>query len=134
MINRLQKLAISSTGAISTAMVASTVFAADAIGTVTAGTGFAQDMGKLISSVLTIVMVVAILLVLLYLIMGGIEWITSGGDKGKTESARNKITAAIIGIIILAAAYALTTLVAYVLGFNDFQGALNALDTARISK
>jgi hypothetical protein len=130
-------------GKLNTALVASTVtgflsapiaFAVEptsgvtsAVGTVTAGTGWADNIGGLITSVLTIVMVVAILLVLLYLIMGGIEWITSGGDKGKTEGARNKITSAIIGIIILAAAYALVQLVAYVLGFASLNAALESL-------
>ena len=128
MLHKLQKFAISTAGVAATAMTAAQVFAQTApIGTVAAGTGWAKNIGSLISSVLTIVMVVAILLVLLYLIMGGIEWITSGGDKGKTEGARNKITAAIIGIIILASSYALVTLVAYVLGFEGFSDALNKL-------
>ena len=89
--------------------------------------GFAQDFGKLINNILSIIMVVALLLVLLYLVLGGIEWITSGGDKGKTESARNKITAAIIGIIILAASYALVSLVALVLGFTSFSDAVTGI-------
>ncbi len=80
--------------------------------------GYSTDIGVFVGWVLTVVMVIAILLVLLYLVLGGIEWITSGGDKGKTEGARNKITAAIIGIIILAAAYALASFVAYIFGFD----------------
>ena len=86
--------------------------------------GFARDFGSLLNSVLTIVMVIAALLVFFYLIMGGIEWITSGGEKGKTEAARNKITAAVVGLIILAASYAIFTLVLRFLGFNDVQDAL----------
>ena len=61
-------------------------------------------------------MILGALLVFMYLIWGGIEWITSGGDKGKTESARNKITAAIVGLIVLASAWAILLLV---LGFLD---------------
>lgn len=128
MLQKLQKLAIASTGVVSSAFTAAAVFAqsktADSAGSkalgepISPGTGWAENFGSLINSVLTIVMVIALLLVLLYLILGGIEWITSGGDKGKTESARNKITAAVIGIIILAAAYALVTLVAWILGFE----------------
>ena len=44
------------------------------------------------------------------------EWITSGGDKGKTESARNKITAAIIGLIVLASSWAVLMLILGFLG------------------
>jgi len=88
-------------------------------------TGFAADLGQVINSVLSFVMVIAALLVLMYLIWGGIEWITSGGDKGKTESARNKITAAVIGLIVLAAAFAIFMLVIRFLGFTGTQDIFN---------
>lgn len=92
---------------------------------VTAGTGYATDIVGLLNAVLSFVMVLAALLVFVYLIWGGIEWITSGGDKGKTESARNKITAAIIGLIVLAASYAILQLVLRFLGFDSLDDALN---------
>lgn len=87
-------------------------------GAITKPQGYSTDIGVFIGWVLTVVMVIAILLVLLYLVLGGIEWITSGGEKGKTEAARNKITAAVIGIIILASAYALASFVAYIMNFD----------------
>jgi hypothetical protein len=82
-------------------------------------TGFATDVGTLINAVLSFVMVIAALLVFLYLIWGGIQWITSGGDKGKTEDARNKITAAILGLIVLAASYAVLLIALRFLGFAN---------------
>jgi len=88
------------------------------------GQGFADDFGSLLNAVMSFVMVIAALLVFFYLIWGGIEWITSGGDKGKTESARNKITAAVIGIIILAASFAILQLVLTFLGFSGINDAL----------
>lgn len=88
-------------------------------------TGFAADLGQVINSVLSFVLVIAALLVLMYLIMGGIEWITSGGDKGKTEGARNKITAAVIGLVVLAAAFAIFTLVVKFLGFSNTNDIFN---------
>lgn len=78
--------------------------------------GFFQSFSGLITKALTFVLAIGVLLVFLYLIWGGIDWITSGGDKGKTESARNKITAAIIGLIVMAAAYAILTLALGFLG------------------
>jgi hypothetical protein len=89
------------------------------------GRGFALDIGNVINFVLRVVMVIAVLLVFFYLVLGGIEWITSGGEKGKTEAARNKITAAVIGLIILAASYAILTLLLRFLGFDSLQGAIN---------
>jgi len=93
------------------------------------GTGWATDIGGIINFALNFIMVIALFLVFFYLILGGIQWITSGGDKGKTEEARNKITAAVIGIIILAAAYAIVQFVAYILGFGDFSNAVSGIKT-----
>jgi hypothetical protein len=95
------------------------------LGTIDQPKGFADDIGSVINAVLSFVMVIAALLVLLYLVWGGIEWITSGGDKGKTESARNKITAAVIGLIILAASYAIFLLVLNFIGFSNPEELLN---------
>jgi hypothetical protein len=123
-MNKLQKLALS-------ASVSVTSFAAAALPAVAAttfdvaktdvdpGEGFATDFGALVNGVLSFVMVIAALLVFMYLIWGGIEWITSGGDKGKTESARNKITSAVIGLIVVAASYAILTLALNFLGFSN---------------
>jgi len=55
------------------------------------------------------------------LIIGGIRWILSGGDKANTESARNQITAALIGLIIVFAAWALATLLGTVLNIDILQ-------------
>ncbi len=100
-------------------LFASTAMAQVNVGTAQLSKGFASDLGTMITSVLTIVMAIAALAVFMYLIYGGIQWITSGGDKGKTEEARNKITAAVIGLIVLAAAYALLLLLLRILGFSD---------------
>ncbi len=109
------------TSATALALSARGVLAQDGIdiGTVETGTGFATDLGSVITAVLSFVMIIAALLVFLYLIWGGIEWITSGGDKGKTESARNKITSAVVGMIILAASYAILLLILRFIGFED---------------
>jgi hypothetical protein len=72
--------------------------------------------GKLLSGLLSFVMVIAAIMLLIYLVWGGIEWITSGGDKAKTESARNKITQGIIGMIVLGSTLAVFGLVQSFLG------------------
>lgn len=86
--------------------------------------GFADDLGSYLNSILSITMVVCLLLVFYYFISAGFQWITSGGDKGKTEEARNKIVNAVVGIIIVASSFALVGFVAYVLGFGSFNEAL----------
>ena len=92
------------------------VMKAQALTGVTQPGGFFDTLPNAINAILGYVMTFAGLLLLLYLIWGGVEWITSGGDKGKVESARNKITNAIIGIIVLAAAYAIANFVLGLLG------------------
>lgn len=45
--------------------------------------------------------IVAITSALIFLLWGGIKWITSSGDKEKIESARKTIIFAIIGLVIV---------------------------------
>ncbi|MCC6711004.1 MAG: hypothetical protein IT416_01490 [Candidatus Pacebacteria bacterium] len=45
--------------------------------------------------------------VLIFFVWGAIEWIGSGGDKGKVENARNRITQAVIGLVVLVGSYAI---------------------------
>lgn len=104
---------------------ASMVMAEVDIEPISTGKGYATNFGTMFSSILNVVMLVAALLVFAYMIWGGIEWITSGGDKSKAESARNKLTAAIIGLVIIAASYAVVTLVVQFLGFSDFNDVFN---------
>lgn len=83
-------------------------------------TDAAGNFGDFISRILNIVLIVGTIAVLFYLILGGIEWITAGGDKGKTEGARNKITQAVIGLVILASSWAIFLFVQQLLGIGIF--------------
>ena len=58
------------------------------------------NIGTLIKGVVQGALLVSALLVFMYLIWGGIQWITSGGDKGKTQEARDRITAALVGLAL----------------------------------
>ena len=83
------------------------------------------DIGQLISALVGTVLIIAALLAFLYLILGGIKWITSGGDKAGMEEARNKITHAIVGLIIVGAAWSIMTLVQNFLGVQIIGGSIN---------
>lgn len=76
------------------------------------------SLGKLISSSFAFLLIVAGLLAFVYLIVGGIQWITSGGDKAGLEAARNRIVHAIVGLIVVFAAWAITLLVQEFLGIT----------------
>ncbi len=62
------------------------------------GTDF---VNKLISLLVNIFLVGAVLFFLFNFILGGYAWITSKGDKNKLQEAQQKISSAIIGLIIV---------------------------------
>lgn len=76
---------------------------------------------QLISWAVTAVLVVAGLIFFFMLLLGGVKWIMSGGDKAGTESARNQITAALIGLIIVFSAWAIARLLQTVFNINILQ-------------
>lgn len=80
------------------------------------------DLGGFISSVIGFGIVLAGIASLLYLLWGGFDWITSGGDKTALENARNKITHAIIGLAIVVAVWAIFGLVQTFLGIRITSG------------
>jgi hypothetical protein len=78
----------------------------------------ATALGKLIGNVAGGILVIGFLLAFFYLLTGAMSWITASGDKNQLEAARNKITHAIIGLIILASVWAIMTLVSAFLGIS----------------
>lgn len=83
------------------------------------------DVGVLVSSLVGVLLIISALLAFFFLILGGIQWITSGGDKAGMEAARNKITHAIVGLIIVGAAWAIMLLVQNFLGVSIIGGTLS---------
>ena len=79
-----------------------------------AGTSF----GEWISRILGAVIAIGAILVLLYLVWGGISWITAGGDASKVQKARDRMVQAVIGIIVLASTLAIFGLVQTFLGIE----------------
>ena len=75
-------------------------------------------VATIVSALITLVLIIAALVFFFMLIIGGIKWISSGGDKGQTETARNQITAALIGLVIVFAAWAIIQLVNTFFGIN----------------
>lgn len=73
--------------------------------------GGISKVSQIVGVAITIMIIIAAVLCLFYLIMGGIRWTTSGGDKQKVESARKQITFAIIGLIVTLASFFLVSLI-----------------------
>lgn len=61
----------------------------------------------------------AIFLAVVYLIYGGIKWITSRGDKIGVEAARKHIVAAIIGLVVVAGTFFILQVIFNILGTSN---------------
>ncbi len=61
----------------------------------------AVPIGNLFTVIIQLVITAAAILTLGYLLWGGFDWITSGGEKDKIVKAQQKITYALIGIIFV---------------------------------
>lgn len=65
----------------------------------------------IVSTIIKLILVVAALIAFFFLVVGGIKWITSGGDKEQTAKAQGTITAALVGLVIVFAAWAIIRLI-----------------------
>ncbi len=62
---------------------------------------------QLIGNVIRLIFFVAGLFALVFLLLGGFEWVQSGGEEKKIEAARGKITASVIGLVVMIAVLSL---------------------------
>ncbi|MEP7167330.1 MAG: hypothetical protein ABI758_05095 [Candidatus Woesebacteria bacterium] len=58
------------------------------------------------------------LALLVMLVIGALEWITAGGDKGKIEAARNRITQSVIGMLVLVGTVAISIFIGGIIGLQ----------------
>ncbi|MFH1244816.1 MAG: hypothetical protein V1487_04585 [bacterium] len=77
-----------------------------------------DTLGVFVQKSFSAVILIAGLLTFAYMVYGGVTWISAGGDKTKLEEARNKITGGIIGLAIVASAWAIYKLVDYFFGIG----------------
>lgn len=78
----------------------------------------------IVSGLIKFTMVIAAIVFFFILVVGGIKWIASGGDKAKTESARSQITSALVGLVIVFAAWAIVALINVFFKINIFELAI----------
>lgn len=63
------------------------------------------NLDTILPSIITVLIVIAVLFALFFLIYGGISFITSSGDKQKVAAARQRVIFAIVGLIVVLMAY-----------------------------
>lgn len=80
-----------------------------------------KDIGQLLTAGIQVALIIAAILAFAFLVWGGIQWIISGGDKTNTQAARDRITMALVGLGIVAAAWALMKIIGYFFGIDVFK-------------
>ena len=66
---------------------------------------------KLIPAIIGLGFVIGVIVFVFMMIIGAIQWISSGGDKASVEAARGRVMNAIIGLIVLFVVFALIKLI-----------------------
>lgn len=79
-------------------------------------------IAKLLAAIINLFFIAGSVAVLVFFLIGGLAWITSEGDKGKMEIAKNRLTFAAVGIVIIAATYAILQILGAFLGISFFKG------------
>lgn len=77
---------------------------------------------KFFASLIGIILALGTIWALVNLLQGGLEWISSGGDKSILEGAQKRITNAIIGLFVLFASWAIYLVILQVLGLSPTGG------------
>lgn len=76
------------------------------------------DISNFLSNLITIGLTIGIILVLIMLVWGAFDWIMSGGDKDAVGKARSRIINALIGLAVMAVAFALAKVGASIAGID----------------
>jgi hypothetical protein len=77
------------------------------------------NLQDILTFAIRILFVIAGLAALLFLLLGALAWITSGGNKESVEKARDKIMHAVIGLILIFVVIAVAVLMENVLFPGD---------------
>jgi len=85
-------------------------------GYVNGGNGYTlQNILDIIGQIRNFILIVGVLIILIFIIWGGIDYITARGDQTKITSAKSKIVGALIGAAIVLSAFALLATVRTIL-------------------
>lgn len=75
------------------------------------GAGYDISQNNLLATISNVIQIALSLLGVIFLVLiiyGGFLWMTAGGDNSKVDEAKKMITAAIVGLIIVVSAYAVS--------------------------
>lgn len=82
---------------------------------------------QLIQKGITLVLVAGVIIFLFMLLISAIQWMTAGGDKAAVETARGRLTQAIIGIVLMFATWAVVLFIQNFFGIKILSIDITAL-------
>lgn len=82
------------------------------------GTTALSNLELFLSNLIGFLTIFASILFIVYFLIGGIEWITAGGDSGKVQKARDKMVNGVIGLVVIIGAYGVIGLIGRVIGLD----------------
>lgn len=78
-------------------------------------TGFAgfssQDVKETIENIIRIIVGFLGIITIIIILAGGFKWMTSGGNEDKIAEAKKLISAGVVGLVVVLAAYAIASFV-----------------------
>ena len=69
------------------------------------------DGGDIIQSIVNLLLYITGAVAVIMIVIGGIKYVTSGGDSSQTKSAKDTILYAVVGLIVAIVAYAVVNFV-----------------------
>lgn len=80
-------------------------------GVTAVGGAGAPTLGNQITTVINVLLYILGAIAVIMIVVGGIRYVTSGGDSGAVSSAKNTILYSVIGLIVAIMAYAIVNFV-----------------------
>ena len=97
-----------------------TIGKGEGLGPFSAGKGGTpgENFEQVISTVIGLMTIGGMLWFMAQLFIGALGWVSAGGDPKRLETARHRITNAVIGLIIVVAAWAIIGVIGTILGLD----------------
>ncbi|MCR5700493.1 MAG: pilin [Candidatus Saccharibacteria bacterium] len=71
------------------------------------GSGTSEQLPSVVQNILYVVIGISSIIAVIFIIIGGVNYMTSSGDAGKVKKAKDTILYAVIGLIVCALAFAI---------------------------
>ena len=70
-----------------------------------------KDLPKVVQNILNVVISIASIIAVIFIIIGGVQYMGSSGDPGKIKKAKDTILYAVIGLVVCALAFVIVNFV-----------------------